>query len=171
MLPPCNPWHPEHARAEALRESFAEEHEATAIRFSSYNISRLLRSTGERPDRVDEAWEFLIALGMDGAGGKQSPTQLGVFDHGVVWARWGRPWAITGHPYQITDLHRFTLTTLGRTFPTLKVAIDDRPSFYGFGSHHVRIEVPKPRRPYTVPLATRQTQEIKRQFKGALQGR
>lgn len=166
-----NPWHPEYSRAEALRKAFAIEMEATEIRFSAHNISRLLRSSGERPERIDEAWEFLIALGMDGAGGKQYPAQLGVFDHATVWARAGRPWAIVGHPYQISDLHRFTLATMGRTFPTIKVSIDDRASFYGFGTRHIRIEVPQPRRAYTVPLATRQTKEIKRLFRSALQER
>lgn len=166
-----NPWHPEHERAEALRIAFAREMEATTIRWSTYNVTRLLRSTGERPERVDEAWGFLMELGMGPDARRAWPTQSGAFDHGVLWARGGRPWAIVGAPYELSSAHRFLLETLGRSFPTIRVAIDDRPSYYGFGTCHVRIEVPEPRRPYCKPLATRATQTIKRQFAAALRER
>ena len=42
------------------------------------------------------------------------------------------------------------------------VAVDDRPGYYGFGTHHVRVEVREVRRPYEKPPSTRKTRRAAR---------
>ena len=128
------------------RDHFARDFNARPIRWSAHNLARLLRSTGERPDRVAE---LRAVLGRLGLGDWRWPEQRGVFDHGELWGRQGRPWAIVGHPYSLDAREREALARLAREFPGLAVAIDDRPSHYGHGSNHVRIEVPNPHRPWS----------------------
>ena len=134
------------AAERAARDRFAEDFNARPIRWGGWNLARLLRSTGERPARVAE---LRAALGALGLGDWRWPEQRGVFDHAEAWGRQGRPWCLVGHPYSLDDREREELARLAREFPTLCVSVDDRASHYGFGSHHVRIEVPSPLRPWS----------------------
>jgi hypothetical protein len=86
------------------------------------------------------------------------PAPGGIWDHGTLWSRNGEPAVLVGHPYPcaVSDEDRRLLAELGR-FGTLKVALDDRPSFYGFGTHHIRVELVEPRGPFARPPATRKT--------------
>ena len=62
----------------------------------------------------------------------------GAFDHGDFWGRDGAPVMMVGAPYTINERERAQLEALAQ-FSTLHVAVDDRPSIYGSGTHHVRI--------------------------------
>ncbi|HMB04431.1 MAG TPA: hypothetical protein VKP69_11925 [Isosphaeraceae bacterium] len=62
----------------------------------------------------------------------------GVFDHGDFWGRKGAPAMMVGAPYAIDDSEKAWLGALAQ-FQSLQVAMDDRPSLYGSGTHHVRI--------------------------------
>jgi hypothetical protein len=125
-----------------------------------------LNLTGERPARVAEMRVILRMLGM--GPDPHWPTHGGVFDHGEFWARSGKPWAVVGHPYGIDTVERELLSTLGRFTPALRVSVNDRPSYYGFGTDHVRIELTEPRRPWTTFPATRKTRAVAREFRKAL---
>jgi hypothetical protein len=59
-----------------------------------------------------------------------------------------------------------TATALAR-FPTLRIGLDDRPSYYGFGTRHVRIEAVSPRRPFRVPPMTESTRAYARRARRA----
>jgi hypothetical protein len=138
---------------------FASEFGARAVRWSGRNLSRLLRATGERPERVAAMRALLDALGMGPS--RRWPGRGGVFDHGEMWARRGSPWAVVGHPYGVDDRERGWLAELAR-FPTLRVAVDDRPGHYApqgrpVRTNHVRVEVPAPRPPFAPPPSTWKT--------------
>ena len=126
--------------------------------WSGHNLSRLLRSTGERPERVNELRAILSALG---GGGSRFAGKWGAFDHGKLWGRDRKPLMITGAPYQITNDERELLGMLAR-FGTIRVAVDDMPSDYGYGTHHVRIEVINPVRPFTRFPSTQKTRTASR---------
>jgi hypothetical protein len=48
------------------------------------------------------------------------------------------------------------------------VNVNDRPSYYGFGSDHVRIELTEPRRPWKPFRATSKTRTAASTFRRAL---
>ena len=123
-------------------------------------MGRLLRAMGERPARVEEMWSILGGLGM---GPRRAwPSPGGIFDHGTIWGRLGIPTTIVGDPYQIDADERALLAGLAR-HPTLAVAVDDRLSFYyPGGTHHVRIWVPEPRKPFDPGPATYKTRRAAR---------
>jgi hypothetical protein len=150
------------ARQDRDSTAFATSFGVRKATASAYNLSRMIRSTGERPGRVAEMKKIIHALAS------QSDRQCfflgwGVFDHGDMWCRFGKPVILVGHPYDIADHEREFLTELGR-YNTLRVSIDDRPSYYGFGTHHVRIEVANPTTPYRVPKSTANTRRIRAEF-------
>jgi hypothetical protein len=136
-------------------DTFAAHFNAREMRWSVHNVSRLLRSTGERPERVRELKSILGHLGM---GVERFAGTWGVFDHGKLWGRDGKPLMVTGAPYGITADERELLGMLAR-FGTLRVSVDDRPSDYGHGTHHVRIEVVNPVSPFKLFPSTRKTRE------------
>ncbi len=150
------------ASAARLRADFAQDFGAREIRWSGYNLSRLLRLTGERPARVAEMRSVLDALGLAGIS-QRWIGMGGAFDHGVFWGRGGKPWALVGHPYPygFGPDERALLADLAR-FPTLLVRVDDRPSYYGFGTHHVRVELAEVRRPFTPFPSTARTRAAAR---------
>jgi hypothetical protein len=154
--------------AAALRDAFLREHRAYSIRFSGYNLSRLLNLTGERPERVEAMRGLLDALGLDSCD-RRWISAGGVFDHGEFFARDGRPWALVGHPYGIRDEQREDLAELAR-FTTLRVAVDDRPSYYGFGTNHVRVELAEALVPWNKLRATRWTRYAAREARMAFAG-
>src|SRR5262245_31592117 len=86
---------------EARRAEFAAAFGAKRIKWSGQNLSRLLRATGERPERVELARKLLDGAGLKRFGGSYWPQPYGAFDHGEMWSRDGKPWAIVGHPYQL----------------------------------------------------------------------
>jgi hypothetical protein len=149
-----------------LRQQFVIEHSARPIRWSGYNLSRLLNLTGERPDRIKKMRALLGLLGM----GLQGcwPDQSGVFDHGEMWGRSGKPWAIVGHPYGVNAAEHGWLAALARFTPAIRVSINDRPSHYSRSTDHVRIELAAPHRPWTTFPATRKTRAVAREFRKAL---
>lgn len=148
------------ARTMQLRADFGRDFGAREIRWSVYNLSRMLRLTGERPARVAEMRELLKILGLAGIS-QRWIGMGGVFDHGVFWGRAGKPWALVGHPYGINDDERTWLAELAR-YPTLRVYVNDRLGYYGFGTDHVRVELPEPRRPSVPFPSTRKTRAAAR---------
>lgn len=152
-------------RAAEGRAAFVRKFGAGAIKWSGPNLSRLLRLTGERPKRLREMRSFLSVLGLDCA----CPRWLsrgGVFDHGEMWERDGHPWAVVGHPYFLDDDKRGLLAALAR-YPMLRVGVDDRPSYYGFGTHHVRVELAEVRRPFSPFPSTPKTRAAAREARRA----
>ena len=143
----------EPSRRDRLMANFAWQYGAREANFSSYCLARMLRATGERPSRVAEMKALLCELGL---GDPRWITTGGVFRHGSFWAVAGLPRILVGEPYHLTVDERAKLATLAR-FPVLSISIDDRPSCYGFGTHHVRIEVRHPQKPFKAPRATRAT--------------
>jgi hypothetical protein len=135
------------------RDAFAYDYAVAEMRWSSRNVSRMLRLTGERPERVKAMRWLLGELGMDhsswaGIGG--------VFDHGELWGRARTPLMLVGHPYGIDDDERTLLAELAR-FGPLRVSVDDRPSYYGHRTNHVRVELTEVRRPFAKPPSTWKT--------------
>jgi hypothetical protein len=128
------------------------------------NFSRLFRATGERPARVAELKDMFIALANNFPG---PLVPGGVFDHGELWGRDRTPTTVVGHPYQISLMNRALLADLARRYPTLRVCVDDRPGYYGFDTHHVRIELVDVHRPFRTPRATRKTREAARRAREA----
>jgi len=109
----------------------------------------MLRLTGEPPARVAEMRRILESLGLDDAGcGRPWIAQHGLWDHGELWARSGRPVLLVGHPYELSVEQATLLVELRRRFRGLRVAVDDRPSHHGFGTRHVRVELVEVRRPF-----------------------
>jgi hypothetical protein len=147
------------------RDVFAYEHQVGEIKWSGHNLSRLLRQTGERPERVAEMRSILGRLGIGDY--TQWLCTGGVFDHGEMWGRSGKPWMIVGHPYGINEERMELLAALGR-FGGLRVNVDDQTSYYGYGTNHVRIELVESRRPFSKPPATPKTRAAKREFTKAL---
>jgi hypothetical protein len=135
--------------ADRLRDDFALAFGVRECRWSDHNLSRLLNATGERPERVKEMRAIIGRL------------ESRVFDHDEMWARGRVPMILVGHPYQIEPEHRAALAYLARTFPTIRVSVDDRPSYYGFGTHHVRVELVTVARPFLLrnPPATYRTRQ------------
>lgn len=133
------------------RDAFAHEFAARDVRWSGHNVSRMLRLTGERPARVEEMRAILDTLASDSGTWRAKAGPWfgtgGVFDHGEMWGRGGKPVMLVGHPYGISDEARERLAALAR-FPGLVVGVDDRPSYYGHGTHHVRVALAEVRRPY-----------------------
>lgn len=159
----------EHRAAyEARRAEFARALGLSRlVKWSTYNLSRMLRHTGERPERVESIRALLRRLGMDCGCGRQWIGTGGVFDHGEMWSRDGHPAVIVGHPYGISTDEEDLLAALARGFPTLRVTVDDRPSYYGHGTNHVRIELAAEHRPYRVPPATHRTRAYARRARKA----
>jgi hypothetical protein len=120
--------------------AFGREFGVTPAKWSTHNLARLLRRTGERPDRIAAARALLDALGM-GWGGRHWSSDWWVFDHGEMWCRRGQPVMVTGAPYDLDDQERELLAVLARWSPALRVTVNDRPSPYGWGTHHVRVEL------------------------------
>lgn len=143
-----------------LQADFARDFGARVIQWSGYNLSRMLNLTGERPARVAGMRELLKILGLAGIS-QRWIGMGGVFDHGVFWSRAGNPWALVGHPYDVDDDERTWLAELAR-YPMLRVSVDDRPSYYGFGTHHVRVELAEARRPFTSLPSTPKTRAAAR---------
>lgn len=141
---------------DTLRSAFASDLAVRPCRWSAHNLTVMLRRTGDSPARVAEMRDLLGALGMDQCGHRHSWISMGgVFDHGEMWSRDGVPVVIVGHPYDIDPDERHWLAELAR-FPGLAVNVDDRPSYYGYGTHHVRVELAEVRRPFrTVPSTPR----------------
>jgi hypothetical protein len=109
----------------------------------------LLNLMGESKERTKEARRILGLLGLADHGGQRYYhwlCQNGVFDHGQMWGRGCVPLLIVGHPYRIIDQERTLLSQLGR-FPGLTIGVNDRPSYYGFGTNHVRIGLAEDRWP------------------------
>jgi hypothetical protein len=151
--------------AEASRDAFARRFGLRPVRWSSHNLSRLLRATGERPARVAEMRATLGALGLAGSGWV---GRGGVFDHGEMWGKPHPrkparvvPAVVVGHPYQIEEAERYLLEALAR-FNVLRVAVDDVPSYYGFGTNHVRVELVEPARPWEPGPSTYKTRAAAR---------
>jgi hypothetical protein len=141
-----------------LRTGFLLHHGVTPALWSQHNVSRLLRQTGERPERVVEMRSILGWLGM---GDRRWPHTGGIFDHGELFARNGKPVMIVGHPYGI-DCSEWGLLTVLATYTTLRVSVDDEPGYYGFGTHHVRIELVEVLRPFKPMPATPKTRAAHR---------
>jgi hypothetical protein len=140
--------------ADRLKAAFISEFGVRPIKWSSYNLSRMLRLTGERPERVAEMKAILCPLGLGDHGGQRYYSWIctgGVFDHGQFWGRGRTPIMMVGHPYQISQDERSLLAELAQ-FATLQVHVDDRPSYYGFSTHHVRISLTEVRRPWCADL-------------------
>lgn len=137
-----------------LHDAFAQDFRATPCQWSGHNLTRMLRATGEPPARVAHYRTALERLGI--GTDREVPAQWGVFDHGDFWARDGVPSIIVGHPYGISDEQRALLHVLARV-PGLRVGVDDRPSYYGHGSNHVRIELTEARPPRNAPRIPPQT--------------
>lgn len=151
---------------------FAEDFAARPIKWSGHNLSRMLRSTGERPDRVRELRSLLGLLGLgNGPYQGQYPSTNGWFDHGDMWGRNGKPWAIVGHPYELSlwGVDRDAVMAELRSFSgSIGVFVDDRPSYYGFGTHHVRVEVIDLRKPFRNLPSTKATRSAAAAFRREL---
>ncbi len=142
------------ARSERLRANFSFQfHDARQYAYSAFNVGRLLNATGERPSRIAEMWAILVDLGMND---RRWVEPCEVFSHGEVWGVDGQPRIILGHPFDISPRQVEWLGNLGR-YPALRVGVDDRPSHYGFGTHHVRVELVEPRPKFRVLKSTRKT--------------
>lgn len=156
----------ERLACEARTAEFTKALGVRRYKWSRTNLMKMLRATGETPGRVEELRAILGELGM---GDRTYPwiSPAGVWDHGELWGKGGMPRLVVGHPYQIGDHERAWLDELSR-FATLKVSVDDRPSYYGHGTHHVRVELAEVRTPYGKPASTPATRAIGRTFAGAL---
>jgi hypothetical protein len=144
-------------------DAFATHFNVREMRWTAHNVSRMIRSTGERPERVKELRTILGALGM---GAERFAGIGGVFDHGKLWGRDGKPILVVGAPYGIATYERELLGMLAQ-FGTLRVSVDDRPSEYGHGTHHVRVEVVDPVQPYAPFPSTWKTREAARRARRA----
>jgi hypothetical protein len=143
------------AEAEARRDAFARAlGGARRLRWCGRHLTRMPNRTGERPERVKERRLVLGELGLGAE--RWGPCLGGVFDHGEMWALPGGRYAVVGHPYGVDKNERAWLAELAR-FPTLRVSVDDRPSYYGFGTNHVRVENAAAYRPFAPPRSTRKT--------------
>lgn len=134
---------PEQSPAAVHRAAFAREHGASEGQWSAHNLARLLRSTGCRPQYVLRLRQALCTLSLTPL--SDWPAPLGAFDHGTLWFRAGRPWALVGHPYAVSEGELALLRRMADAFDALAVFVDDRPSFYGHETRHIRVEVPRPR--------------------------
>ena len=150
------------AEKKALRERFALDFGAERRDWSDHAFARLLNSTGERPARVAELRALLGKLDSGG-----TSLHGGAFDHRDFWYRGGKPWAAVGHPYDVTEAHREAIARIARTFPTVRLSIDDRPSYYGFGTNHVRFEVPTLFPRWVKVPSTRKTRQVARDARKA----
>src|SRR5512142_384496 len=79
------------------------------------------------PDRSFAKRTTLDALGLESGCDARWVGIGGAFGHGEFWGRGGVPFALVGHPYQIAADQHALLAALARS-PTLRVAVDDRPS-------------------------------------------
>jgi hypothetical protein len=136
-----------------LQADFARDFGVKEVKWTDRNEARFVRSTGERPERAAELRDILHELGAWGGG---------VFDHCTMWGRKGQPCVCIGHPYSVGREDWELLRALPVWFPSLRCAVDDRPSFYGHGTHHVRIELIDPRAPFKPLPATHKTRAAAR---------
>jgi hypothetical protein len=123
------------------KDQFAASYNMREYKWSSHSLSRFLNRTGEDPVRIKVMRSIIAGL----CGGEQRSIRYypilyrgGVFDHGDFWGRDGAPVMMVGAPYTINDREKAGLDALVQ-FQSLAVAVDDRPSLYGSGTHHVRI--------------------------------
>jgi hypothetical protein len=150
--------------ADRLRSAFAAEHGVRPIKWGSHNLSRMLRLTDERPERVAEIQVILGALGLGQHSARRYYSWIGtggVFDHGEMWGQDRIPLFLVGYPYGIDADEHTLLAELAR-FTVLQVRIDDRPSYYGFSPHHVRVGLAEVRRPWDPPQTTAWTRRAAR---------
>lgn len=122
------------------KDRFCREFRVREFQWSAHNLARLLNRTGEGPERVKEMKRLVAGLcgGLEGPRWCKTLYRGGAFDHGDFWGRDGVPTMMVGAPYTINEWEHVELEALAR-FSSLRVAVDDRPSLYGSGTHHVRI--------------------------------
>jgi hypothetical protein len=122
------------------KDRFGREFRVREFQWSAHHLTRLLKRTGEDPERVKEMIQIVARLcgGLEGPRYCKTLDRGGAFDHGDFWGRDGAPVMMVGAPYTINERGRAQLEALAQ-FSTLHVAVDDRPSIYGSGTHHVRI--------------------------------
>jgi hypothetical protein len=158
------------ARARALRDAFIAAFGVRKAKWSAHNLARMLNASGHTREVIAAARAILGKLGL-GDGQCERPyyqwiCTSGVFDHGEMWSFAGLPSILVGHPYQIGDDERDALGRLDR-LGGFRVAIDDRPSYYGFGTHHVRVELVGARKPFTPIPSTPKTRAYARAARAA----
>lgn len=132
---------------EQRRDDFGRKNNLKLYKWSGFNLSRFINRVATSVDCHEEIRSIFGALGMScGAGWKNRnnfyPGTGGVFDHGHMWGRSGKPCTIVGHPYDIDDREKGLLIELARDYniDTL-FSEDEKLSYYGFGTWHVRIDL------------------------------
>lgn len=128
--------------AEAFRREltrrFAADFAVSRIRWTELNLTRLTRSAEPDRDAAAELRRLISRLSGDAQG--RWFYNGGVFDRGELWGRRGRPWAIVAHPYQISAEQQELLDKVA-SCPGFTVRVDDRPSHYGPGTRHLRVQL------------------------------
>lgn len=133
-------------RAGTLKDRFAAEFDVQECVWSDYNLARLVNQTGAARPRIKQMRAIILELAGTHPGCGATISCRGAFDHNDFWSRSSgrggqkisRPVMMVGSPYEISDREHALLAELAQ-FGPIAVAVDDRPSYYGFGSHHVRI--------------------------------
>src|SRR5512140_1296780 len=74
-----------------LKADFADNFGVRPIKFGGYNLARLLNLTGADREEIDDTRTTLCALGL---GNPSCIGPGGVFDHGEMWGRAGKPFAL-----------------------------------------------------------------------------
>jgi hypothetical protein len=122
------------------KDRFCREFCVREYKWSAHNLARFVNRTGEGPERIKEMKGIIAGLcgGLDGPRWCKTLSHGGAFDHGDFWGRDGAPIMMVGSPDTINEWEQIQLEALAQ-FSSLRVAVDDRPSIYGSGTHHVRI--------------------------------
>ena len=127
-----------------LKADLADDFGVLPAKWSGRHLVRILAMSGANQEHVAEALAILARLGLGSMPTlyPKYPTLNSVFDHGEMWRRGRHPWAIIGHPYPcaVHDEERNLLASL-KDLGVLHVGVDDRPSYYGHGTHHIRISL------------------------------
>lgn len=155
-----------HNEYQSRRQTFIEKFQCREIKWSAYNLVRLLRATGESPERLVIVRRALANLGMGQDWFRNSrswPNTGGIFDHGEMFSQDGLPRIIVGHPYYISDEQQLFFHDLNQ-FTALRFYVDDIESYYGFNTHHIRIYLADPRKPYHKLPATPKTRAVAKAF-------
>jgi hypothetical protein len=157
---------------EAALAAFAAENDVVETDCSDRNLSLMLGSTGEQPERVAEMRAILSRASQGDPGGRSyyngrtyqpSLGCYGAFDHPTMWRRGRHPVMLVGHPYGLSDDVAAELDYLSRAFAgSLRVTVDAYPSFYGHGTNHVRVELVEVRRPFRKLPSTHKTRAAAR---------